>query len=189
MCAPSFSSRDRVSLCMRTCICICVCVCVCVACVCVCVRVCVRACARARAFTFLCVCSRVCVCACACACMQLYLYLCSRIFESVCRENLYAYTHVCMDIRIFILTGWRGCIEFLKLQISFHKSTPHHGALLRKMTCTDKASYSSLPQYMMCMYDIFIVCMFGFVYHKSAVSVCVRWSLRVYVCVCCCVLP
>jgi len=42
-------------------------------------------------------------------------------------------------------TGWRRLIGCLKLQIIFHKRATSHRALLRKMTCKDKASYDSTP--------------------------------------------
>jgi len=39
--------------------------------------------------------------------------------------------------------GWRRCIRCLKLQVYFYKRTTNNRALLRKMTCKDKASYAS----------------------------------------------
>jgi len=42
-------------------------------------------------------------------------------------------------------TEWRRCITCLKLQVSFCKRAINYVALLRKMTCVDKASYGSLP--------------------------------------------
>ena len=39
-------------------------------------------------------------------------------------------------------TGWRRCIGYLKLQVSFRKRATNYRALLRKMTCEDKASYA-----------------------------------------------
>jgi len=42
-------------------------------------------------------------------------------------------------------TGWRKCIECLKLQIPFRKRATNFWGLLREMTCKDKASYASLP--------------------------------------------
>jgi len=43
-------------------------------------------------------------------------------------------------------TGWRRCIECLKLLVSFHKRATNYRALLRKMTYKDKTSYASSPQ-------------------------------------------
>jgi len=44
------------------------------------------------------------------------------------------------------VTGWRRLIGCLKLQVILRKRGANYRALLRKMTCEDKASYgSSLP--------------------------------------------
>jgi len=40
-------------------------------------------------------------------------------------------------------TEWQRLIGCLKLQVSFLKRTTNHGALLRKETCKNKASYGS----------------------------------------------
>jgi len=42
-------------------------------------------------------------------------------------------------------TGWPRPIWCLKLQVMFHKRATKNRALLRKMTCKDKASYGSSP--------------------------------------------
>jgi len=42
-------------------------------------------------------------------------------------------------------TGWRRLIGCLKLQVISHKRATDYGALLRKMTYKDKASYVSSP--------------------------------------------
>ena len=42
-------------------------------------------------------------------------------------------------------TGWRRPIGCLKLQVIFHHRAIDYGALLRKMTYEDKASYGSSP--------------------------------------------
>jgi len=42
-------------------------------------------------------------------------------------------------------TGWQRCIIYLKLQVSFRKRATNYGALLRKITYKDKASYGSSP--------------------------------------------
>ena len=42
-------------------------------------------------------------------------------------------------------TGWRRPIGCLKLQVIFRKRATNYTALLRKMTCRDKASYDSTP--------------------------------------------
>ena len=47
-------------------------------------------------------------------------------------------------------TGWRRCIACLKLQVSFRKRTTNQRALVRKMTCKDKASYASSPPCRVC---------------------------------------
>ena len=41
--------------------------------------------------------------------------------------------------------GWRRPIECLKVQVIFRKRTTNCRALLRKMTCKDKASYGPSP--------------------------------------------
>jgi len=43
-------------------------------------------------------------------------------------------------------TGWRRLIGCLKLQVTFRKRASNYRALLRKMTCEDKASYYSTPR-------------------------------------------
>jgi len=43
------------------------------------------------------------------------------------------------------ITGWRRLIECLELQVIFRKIAADYRALLRKMTCNDKASYDSTP--------------------------------------------
>jgi len=45
----------------------------------------------------------------------------------------------------FGTTGWRRCIECLKLQVISRKRATNSRALLRKMTYKDKASYGSSP--------------------------------------------
>ena len=42
-------------------------------------------------------------------------------------------------------TGWRRPIKCLELQVIFRKRPNNYRALLRKMTCEDKASYGSSP--------------------------------------------
>jgi len=45
------------------------------------------------------------------------------------------------------ITGWRRLIGCLKLQVISHKRATNYTALLRKMTCKDKASYDSTPPF------------------------------------------
>jgi len=45
----------------------------------------------------------------------------------------------------FLITGWRKCVGCLKLLVIFCKRATNYRALLRKMTCKDKASYGSSP--------------------------------------------
>jgi len=76
-------------------------------------------------------------------------------------------------------TKWRRCIGCLKLQVSFCKRATNYRALLRKITCKDKASYESS---LLCMsHD-------SYTYVSSAcmctTAVCVRVFVRVCVCVC-----
>jgi len=44
-----------------------------------------------------------------------------------------------------VRTVWRRLIRCLKLQVIFCKRATNYWALLRKMTCKDKASYDSTP--------------------------------------------
>ena len=44
-----------------------------------------------------------------------------------------------------VVTGWRRPIGCLKLQVILRKRATNYRALLRKMTCEDKASYGSSP--------------------------------------------
>ena len=44
-----------------------------------------------------------------------------------------------------ICTGWRRPIGCLKLQVIFRKRASNYRALLRKMTCDDKASHGPSP--------------------------------------------
>ena len=58
--------------------------------------------------------------------------------------------HMCGVIRWYVWltasgTGWRRPIGCLKLQVIFCKRATNYRALLRKMTCEDKASYESSP--------------------------------------------
>ena len=46
---------------------------------------------------------------------------------------------------LVIRTGWRRCIECLKLQVIFHRWVTNDRALLQKMTYKDEASYGSSP--------------------------------------------
>jgi len=57
--------------------------------------------------------------------------------HSVMHTNFYlytSYTHINVD------TGWRRCVECLKLQVSFRKRATNYRALLRKMTYQDEIS-------------------------------------------------
>ena len=47
--------------------------------------------------------------------------------------------------RLYTVTGWQRSIGCLKLQVTFRKRATNYRALLRKMTCKDKASYDSTP--------------------------------------------
>jgi len=44
-----------------------------------------------------------------------------------------------------LCTGWRRLIGCLKFQVIFRKRATNYRALLRKMSCEDKASYGSSP--------------------------------------------
>ena len=47
-------------------------------------------------------------------------------------------------------TEWRTPLGCLKLQVIFRKRATNYMALLRKITCEDKASYDSTPPCIMC---------------------------------------
>jgi len=51
--------------------------------------------------------------------------------------------HSCCSGTHFASTGWQRLIECLKLQVIFRKRVTNYRALLRKMTCKDKASYGT----------------------------------------------
>jgi len=60
-------------------------------------------------------------------------------------ENISKYVYECKH------KGWQRPIGCLKLQVNFRKRATNYGALLRKMTCNDKASYGFSPP---CMYVV-----------------------------------
>ena len=79
---------------------------------------------------------------------------------SVCQHRVYRYSYFNTLLHtathcnarqhiVFSLftrgTGWRRPIGCLKLQVIFRKRATNDRALLRKMTCKDKASYESSP--------------------------------------------
>jgi len=68
------------------------------------------------------------------------LIICKRALY-ICKKNR-MHPHVRSHI---IRTGWRRFIGCLKLQVSFRKRATTHRALLRKITCEDKASYRCNP--------------------------------------------
>jgi len=68
-------------------------------------------------------------------------------------------------------TGWQKPIGCLKLQVIFCKRATNYRALLRKMTCEDKASYESSPP---CMRGMTYLC----AWHDSCMFV--TWLI--YVC-------
>jgi len=154
---PAVCMRVYVCMYVRKCIRVCLCVCTCV-----CasspippaVYMCVYVCA------YVCICIRVCVCVCA----HVYVFVCACACASV---SIYA----CVRSP---RTGWRTCIGFLNVQVSFRKRIANYRALLQKMTYKDKALYASPPP---CMKTC------PFLHHSPAVCVC----LRVCVCVCVCV--
>jgi len=64
--------------------------------------------------------------------------------------DLCAWIWVCISLRFCATarvwaTGWRIIIGCLKLQVIFRKRATNYRALLRKMTCKDKASCGSSP--------------------------------------------
>ena len=51
---------------------------------------------------------------------------------------------IAVKMKAFI-TGWRRPIKCLKLQVIFRQKATNYGALSRKMTYEDRASYESSP--------------------------------------------
>jgi len=72
-------------------------------------------------------------------------------------------------------TGWRRCIGCRHLQVSFRGRTTNCRALLRKMTCKDKASYASSPPctFVMCLSvkDLIHVAWLNHVWYDSIVYI------------------
>ena len=73
-------------------------------------------------------------------------------------------------------TTWRRLIKWLKLQDIFRKRATNYGALLRKITYKDKASYDPTPP--CSTYSVHVL------YCMSRVYVCMRVCVCVHVCVC-----
>ena len=72
---------------------------------------------------------------------------------------IYTYIHICLQdtgmkkreyraklrASLSFVTGWRRPIGYFQLQVIFRKRATNYSALLRKMTCKDKASNDSTP--------------------------------------------
>ena len=73
-----------------------------------------------------------------CTCMQsLYIYKSThKLILPIYRCTMYIYTAT---------TGWQRLIGCFKSQVIFRKRATNYRAVLRKMTCKDKASYDSTP--------------------------------------------
>jgi len=94
-------------------------------------------------------------------CVYLCWYFCMFVFTFLgifiyIRFYIFVYTCVFTYLRTFAYvlfwcvhdgldTGWRRHIKCLKLQVIFCKRAINHRAVLRKMTCDDKASHGSSP--------------------------------------------
>jgi len=87
----------------------------------------------------------MCVCGCvfvhACVCMPTHMH--TYIFEFGVRE--YNILLVLIFQRMSTYTVWRKPIGCLELQVIFRKRATNYGALLRKMTYKQNASYGSSP--------------------------------------------
>ena len=88
-------------------------------CVCVCIYVHMRACVRARVH------------------LRVRVYTCRSFTHSVTLKK----KHIVLGFH----TGWRRLTGCCKLKVIFCKRATNSRALLRKMTCKDKASYDSTP--------------------------------------------
>ena len=68
-----------------------------------------------------------------------------------CEQYFFHYHHCChcshcKHLRCYsFTTEWRGCIECLKLQVSFHKRATNYRALWWKQTYADKTSCAISP--------------------------------------------
>jgi len=72
------------------------------------------------------------------------LYICHTLAATVLYK-CHAHTATALYIDSALHTVWRRPIGCLKLQVIFCKRATNYRALLRKMTCKDKASYDSTP--------------------------------------------
>jgi len=66
------------------------------------------------------------------------------VFVSVSVPYRYRAAYLCLYL-LDSDTGWRRPIGCLKLQVIFCERATNYGALLRKMTYKDKASYDLMP--------------------------------------------
>jgi len=85
----------------------------------------------------------VCLCLCVCS-LRAPGPLCAGDVI-VCVQCVRVCTHtqtVCACVNVH--TVWRRLIGCFKLQVIFRKKATNYRALLRKMTCEDKASYDSI---------------------------------------------
>ena len=117
-----------------------------------------------------------------CSALQCDAVCCSMLQSgAVCCSMLQCVAVCCSalqcDATCDIVTNWRGCIRCLKLKVNFRKRATNYRALLRKLTCKDKAPYGSLlpcsnhgflrfvasaDQYM-CVRVCVYVCMYAYV--------------------------
>jgi len=101
--------------------------------------------------TCVCACARECACVCVYACMCVYMCTPSSlrvcVCACVCVLSPLSISCVCVRVCVFsllflslaLVTSWHR-----KTQIIFRKRATNYRALLRKMTCKDKASLLSL---------------------------------------------
>ena len=88
-----------------------------------------------------------------CASCAVYVYKCTCAYRAQEAHRdptmymIYIYKHI--TINRSITTGWRRCIGFLELQVTFCTRAINSRARLRKTTYKDKASYGSSPPGMM----------------------------------------
>ena len=74
------------------------------------------------------------------------IYLMALLWKETC--NLWHLLPLCHPVQLYVWVGhtrWQRPIGCLQLQVIFRKRATNYRALLRKMTCKDKASYGSSP--------------------------------------------
>jgi len=103
--------------------------------------------------------------------MQIQWYVQTYICVHIGCKRVNVYIHNYTSSYMSFDTGWRRHLGYLKLPVIFCKRATKYRALLRKMTCKDKASYESPPpctcvhnRYIHNLYIMYISIMYIYVY-------------------------